>query len=110
MGQEFTAADSGNEENLTCPAPKHIYLTPGSPAIVFYNISDEIHNDTRGIFVEKGREDALIEIDGALMTINRTWASYDRVGKIVAIRCQIPLRLFWAPTVNKVQGQELSGV
>ena len=109
--EEFMASDGGNVKNLTCPAAKCIYLKSGAPVIVRYNISDEIHNGTRGVFIEKDGEDALIEVDGVPVRIERrTWASYDRDGKIVGTRCQIPLRLFWASTVNKVQGQELSGV
>lgn len=109
--EEFMAPDGGNVENLTCPAARRIYLKCGTPLIVLYDISDEIHNGTRGVFIQKDGEDGLIEVDGVPVTIERrTWASYNRDGKIVETRCQIPLRLFWASTVNKVQGQELSGV
>ncbi len=111
LRQEFVASDWGNVEKIQSPIGKRIYFKPGAPVIIVYNISEEIHNGTRATFIGKDGDDALVEIEGAKMKIRRaTWTNYNQEGQIIGSRCQIPMKLFWASTVNKVQGQELEAV
>ena len=109
--EEFVASDWGRVDNIQCPTGKRIYFKAGAPVVVVYNISEDIHNGTRATFLAKDGDDALVEIDGVPVRIKRkTWSSYNAEGRIIGTRCQIPLKLFWATTVNKAQGQELHGV
>lgn len=88
-----------------------MYFKAGAPVVVVYKISKNIHNDTRATFLAKDGEDALVEIDGVAVKIKRkTWSSYNAEGRIIGVRSQIPLKLFWATTVKKAQGQKLDGV
>lgn len=98
-------------ENINCPTAKRMYFKAGAPVIVVYNISKVIRNSPKATFIDKDGEDALVKINGASIRIRRaTWASYDQEGRIIGTRCQIPLRLFWASMINKMQGQELEAV
>lgn len=88
-----------------------MYFKAGAPVLVVYNISESIHNGTRATFLAKDGDDALVEIDSGTVRIKRkTWSSYNAEGRIIGVRSQILLKLFWTTTVNKAQGQELDGV
>ena len=109
--EEFVASDWGRVDNIQCPTGKRVYFKAGAPVVVVYNISESIHNGTRATFLAKDGDDAFVEIDGVAVRIKRkTWSTYNAEGRIIGVRCQIPLKLFWATTVNKAQGQELDGV
>ena len=109
--EEFVASDWGRVDNIQCPTGKRVYFKAGAPVVVVYNISESIHNGTRATFLAKDGDDAFVKIDGVAVRIKRkTWSTYNAEGRIIGVRCQIPLKLFWATTVNKAQGQELDGV
>ena len=70
----------------------------------FYNTNIRLHNGSTCTFVTKIDEDNfLIERDGAIYKIDcKALACHDNDGTLIGFRKQIPITLFWAPTVHTV--------
>lgn len=110
--ERFYAQDTGNVSGLKCPAPETAVFKPGAPVICLYNISDKLHNGTRGVFVKKINENnAMVQIGGGQFLVPRVaWVNVDSQGNAVGSRFQIPLKLHWASTVHKAQGLTIDKV
>lgn len=82
-----------------------------APVVVVYNISENIQNGTRTTFLAKDGDETLFEINGVAVKIKlKTWSSCNAEGRIIGTTSHIPLKLYWATTLNKVQRQKLDGV
>lgn len=104
----YVAKDVGDVVGLKCPALKNAFFKEGAPVICLFNINDALHNGTRGRFVRKEGENAVIEVNGGEFLLKpSTWSNVNKEGKQVGSRTQIPLRLYWASTVHKAQGLQL---
>lgn len=108
--ETFNAIDAGSVQGNQCPALEVACFKEGAPVMVLYNINNDIHNGTCGVFVKKLNEDAaLINISGSLHQIKRMASSNVNKEEVaIGRRMLIPLALHWASTVHKSQGMTKS--
>lgn len=87
-----------------CPADKVIILCEGAPVILIKNISPVFVNGLRGTIVECG-PDPVVDFGGRILTLNKyTFHEND------SSRFQYPIKVAYAVTVHRAQGQTLENV
>ena len=102
----YRAIDEGNRPVfLQCPAPKVLTLKVGAPVILLRNISKQFVNGLQGIVHETG-ETPVVNFDGYLVEMQRYSFNYEGS----SCRRQFPLKLAYALTVHRAQGQTLQHV
>lgn len=119
----YTARDVGTEawinEMLTsCPAADELRLKTGAQVMLIKNLTATLINGSRGVVtrfqhdVETGEKLPLVKFkNGEEAIIKReTWRYEDSQGRELASRTQIALKLAWAGTCHKFQGQTLDYV
>ena len=107
----YVAEDRGNLAGIKCPAPSTAHFKAGAPVMCLFNINTNLHNGTRGTFLRKEGAGAVVDIDGAELTIEPvSWSNVNDDGVALGSRTQLPLKLYWASTVHKAQGLQLEAV
>jgi len=129
----FTATDGGQEPHLGqlqkhCIAPPELKLKVGAQVMLLKNIDAAagLVNGARGVVqgFEPGKKDEMfpvvcIHVDshaasggGGLVTrtLHREEWTVELGKKVVARRCQVPLRLAWAISIHKSQGMTIDAL
>ena len=111
----FQAFDVGDKRvlNRNLIANEKLVLKIGAKVMFIFNINDRIKNGVRGEVVSFVNGLPLVSCSTETIVVDRvSWPVYDRTDptKIVGTRTQIPLKLAWAMTVHKSQGQTLDAV
>lgn len=114
----FQAIDRGNKEQLAyleCnAAPDHLLLKIGAQVMLTTNVDPKakLCNGSRGTVVGfetcQGSVLPIVKFNGGVQktVAPHTWKVMAE-GKVVASRTQIPLKIAWALSVHKSQGQSL---
>ena len=87
-----------------CQAPRILMLKVGAPVILLKNLSAELVNGLQGV-VHEVSENPVVNFNGKLVTLERYKFIYEK-----GIRHQYPIKLSFALTVHKAQGQTLQHV
>ncbi|XP_070548348.1 uncharacterized protein [Ptychodera flava] len=112
----FHSIDQGElrEIERRCLAPKTLIIKEGAPVMLLYNLSKELHNGCIGTYncVDVSGNPVVTFHDKYIHCAipQRTWTYKDDHGREIARRCQYPLKLCWAITSHKSQGQTLQNV
>jgi len=111
----FQAFDVGDKRvlNRNLIANEKLVLKIGAKVMFIFNINDQIKNGVRGEVVSFVNGLPLVSCSAETIVVDRvTWPVYDRTDptKVVGTKTQIPLKLAWAMTVHKSQGQTLDAV
>lgn len=123
----YYASDSGDQKyldslNRVCLAPSDLELRVGAQVMLLYNLDVESGLVNGSVGVVKEMHDDKVEVtfenDRVEMIEPQKWEIKEQsvktvdgkeefVYRVVASRKQIPLRLAWASTVHKTQGQTI---
>ncbi|XP_070556447.1 ATP-dependent DNA helicase pif1-like [Ptychodera flava] len=112
----FQSVDQGNHREIEkgCIAPKTLFVKEGAPVMLLYNLSQELHNGCIGTFRgvdANGHPLVMFMNKNVQCSIPRkTWTVKDDTGKEIGRRSQHPLKLCWAITSHKSQGQTLPSI
>lgn len=122
--QAFYCKDTGSDRYVTvfdknCPAPPILKLKPGSQVMLLANldVKEGLVNGSIGRVTGFSTCGPIVEFENGACSVvdNYKWEAkeqeLDLSGKmrykVVATRSQIPLKLAWAASVHKTQGQTL---
>ena len=111
----FDALDKGDKKQLNkgCIASERLVLKVGAQVMFIYNISNGIKNGVQGKVASFLNGLPVVTAASETVIVDRvTWPVYDRKDptKVIGTRTQLPLKLAWAMTVHKAQGQTLDAV
>lgn len=124
-GEERTyeAEIHGSISEASFPTEKHLRLKPGAQIMMLKNDTEKPQrwvNGTLGKITKVGQNTIRVNIDGVEHSVNpETWNKYryeyDHIErklekKIVSSFTQFPVRLAWAITIHKSQGQTYGAV
>ena len=107
----FSSKDTGSEKFLKrCIAEKTVILKLGVPVMLLYNIDQELVNGLTGKVVDFNDSYPVVyfeQVNKTSIITSKTWTFYDKNNPsyVVASRTQIPLKVSWAITAHKSQGQ-----
>lgn len=110
------ALDDGDEYKLKdCAYPKELVLKVDAQVMLLKNIDvkAKLINGSRGRVVaiqqKEGRIDSIkcVFQHAGEWNVKRDEATVEQAGKVLARRSQFPLRLAWALTIHKSQGQTI---
>jgi hypothetical protein len=106
----FRSTDTGRSELLrSCAACKVLTLKVGAPVILIRNISEGLYNGCIGQVSSISQDNIVVNFDQRLVNMERClFEIYDPTSeKVLASRQQFPLRLAYAMTVHRAQGQSI---
>ncbi|XP_070568720.1 uncharacterized protein [Ptychodera flava] len=112
---EYHSEDVGDPLLLNrLPVPKVVRLKEGAPVMLVKNMSKYLVNGLRGTVMKNEPEKVHVYFDQIESTAVITYQAFSRynkeLGKEVATRRQIPLRLAYCLTIHKSQGMTLDSV
>lgn len=116
-GQEvvFQATDVGEKRlhNRQLIASEKLVFKVGAKVMFIYNISDHIRNGVQGEVISFLNGLPVVATSVETIVVHQvTWPVYakDDPARVVETRAQLPLKLAWAMTVHKSQGQTMDAV
>ena len=107
----FHSQDTGHKKYLCkCIADKTLVLKVGAPVILLYNINSVLVNGLTGVVIDFQDNFPVVDfpqVDIKHKFFRKTWTFYDEKNQraVIASRTQIPLKVSWAITAHKSQGQ-----
>jgi ATP-dependent DNA helicase PIF1 len=111
------AIDEGDVRRIEqCSYPAELHLRIGAQIMLLKNIDVEkkLINGSRGKVLAIQRKDGVIDsikcsfLDAEEWNVKRDDATVEEAGKVLASRSQFPLRLAWALSIHKSQGQTIN--
>jgi hypothetical protein len=117
-GKLFKAKDRGEEPFLEqlkhCVAPEDLKLKVGAQVMLIINLDRGLVNGSRGVVIGFDETRQMYPrvrfVNGTEETIEPHRWAIEIEGREVASRYQIPLKLAWAMSIHKSQGQTLDKV
>ena len=111
----FESYDIGNRQvvNRNLIAAEKLSLKVGAPVMFIYNISERIKNGVLGTVSSFVNGLPVVTTGSESVIVNKVaWSVYDNrdCSSVIGTRTQIPLKLAWAMTIHKSQGQTLPAV
>ena len=106
----FKAEDTGNKNLLLyCAASKVLTLKVGAPGILIRNISSRLFNGCMGNVHSLENEQVIVNFDGNLVNLERcVFEEFcPKTKTILASRIEFPIKLAYAVTVHRAQGQSI---
>lgn len=111
----FKAEDSGNPAFVEqirkhCIAPELLSVKQGAQVMLLRNLDTEggLVNGSVGIVQDFAPDGLpLVEFNGQVEKVEPATWKIERDGEVLASRTQIPLKLAWAMTIHKSQGQTI---
>ncbi|CAC5383693.1 PIF1 [Mytilus coruscus] len=106
----FKSVDSGKTSLLRdCGEWRILTLKVSAPVMLIRNLSQGLYNGCIGKVFSIDEDKVVVNFEGRLVEVQRTtFEVYDpSAKKVLATRVQLPLRLAYAMTVHRAQGQSL---
>ncbi|XP_069103900.1 uncharacterized protein [Argopecten irradians] len=106
----YKSVDEGEVKLLMhSAAPKNLLLKVGAPVILIRNLEHNLFNGTRGVVTKLTEEGPVISVAGKNVPVPLTkFEVYDKTKKVtLATRLQYPVKLAFALTVHRAQGQTI---
>ena len=106
----FEAEKTNETRGMNWPGSDVLYLRPGCPVMLVWNLNDKLKNGSKGAFLEcttDGKLKVWFADIGSVQIERQSWYKRNRQGNIVGSVYQFPLVLSYAVTCHKSQGLTL---
>ncbi|KAJ8044896.1 ATP-dependent DNA helicase PIF1 [Holothuria leucospilota] len=111
----YKSVNSGDMQAIKgCVAPDKLFLKVGAPVTLLANIADNLVNGLRGTVKELWEDHVVVKFNGITRETDIHPYNFSifnpNLGKNIANRKQLPIKLAFALTVHKAQGMTLEEV